>query len=175
METFKAIAMRKSTRAFSPEKQIASEDLEKILAAGCAAPVGMGDYQSIHLTIIQNSNKLAKINKAVRDAFKFDKDALYGAPTIVLVSASDQQKAPNVQYANIACVIENMLLAATALDIDSVYLWSAANAIAGDVELVKEFGIPDGFKPVSSAALGYAANSDPFEKELGITISVNYV
>lgn len=54
METMKAIAKRKSTRAFNPEKGIAKADLDTILAAGCAAPVGAGDYSSLHLTIIQS-------------------------------------------------------------------------------------------------------------------------
>jgi len=174
METMKAIAIRKSTRAFLPEKQVAKADLDAILAAGCAAPVGMGDYASLHLTVIQNSESLSTINKAVQEAFKIDRDVLYGAPTLVLVSASEQQKAPNIQYANAACVVENMLLAATDASIDSVYLWGAANVVAGNADLCKQFDIPDGFKPVSCAAIGYAAESNPTEKEMKITLSINY-
>ena len=68
METMKAIAKRKSTRAFNPEKGIAKADLDAILAAGCAAPVGAGDYSSLHLTIIQSKEMLDKINKAVQGA-----------------------------------------------------------------------------------------------------------
>lgn len=49
METMKAIAKRKSTRAFNPEKGIAKADLDAILAAGCAAPVGAGDYSSLQI------------------------------------------------------------------------------------------------------------------------------
>ena len=79
METMKAIAKRKSTRAFNPEKGIAKADLDAILAAGCAAPVGAGDYSSLHLTIIQSKEMLDKINKAVQAAFKMDRDVLYGA------------------------------------------------------------------------------------------------
>ena len=63
METMKAIAKRKSTRAFNPEKGIAKADLDAILAAGCAAPVGAGDYSSLHLTIIQSNEMLDKINE----------------------------------------------------------------------------------------------------------------
>jgi len=175
METMKAIAKRKSTRAFSPERQITKADLDTILAAGCAAPVGMADYASLHLTVIQDRESLMAINKAVQDAFKMDRDVLYGAPTLVFVCASEQQKAPNIKYANAACVVENMLLAATDAGIDSVYLWGAANVVAGNPELCKQFGIPEGFKPVSSAALGYASEGNPTEKELGVTFSVNYV
>jgi nitroreductase len=174
METLKTIAKRKSTRAFSPEKPIAKADLDRILAAGCAAPVGAADYASIHLTVIQNQGLLDKINKAVQAAFKIDRNVLYGAPVLVLVSSSEP-KFPNVQYANAACIIENMLLAAADAGIDSVYLWGPATVIAQNSELRKALGIPDGCTPVSGAALGYAIENNPAEKTLGITLAVNYV
>lgn len=175
METLKAIAKRKSTRAFSAEKQISKENLETILAAGCAAPVGMGDYESLHLTVIQSPEALAKINSTAQETLKMDREILYGAPTLVVVCASDKQKAPNIQFANAACVVENMLLAATDAGIDCVYLWGAANLISANVELCREFGIPDGYKPVSCAALGYAVENNPAEKELKVTFSINRV
>jgi nitroreductase len=174
METLKTIAKRKSTRAFSPEKPIAKADLDGILAAGCAAPVGAADYASIHLTVIQNQGLLDKINKAVQAAFKIDRNVLYGAPVLVLVSSSEP-KFPNIQYANAACIIENMLLAAADAGIDSVYLWGPTTVIAQNSELRKELGIPDGFTPVSGAALGYAIEHNPAEKTLGITLAINYV
>jgi len=174
METMSAIAKRKSTRAFVPEKQVAKVDLDAILAAGCAAPVGAGDYSSLQLTVIQNPELLDKINKAVQAVFKIDRAVLYGAPTFVLVSSSEP-RFPNIEYANVGCIIENMLLAATDLGVDSVYLWGAANVIAKSPELQKEIGIPEGFTPISGAALGSAIESNPAEKELGITLAINYV
>jgi len=174
METLKAIAKRKSTRAFSTEKQVSETDIKTILSAGCAAPVGAADYQSIHLTVIKDKAILAKITKAVQTAFKMDRDVLYGAPVLILVSSSEP-KFPNIHYANAGCIIENMLLAATDLGIDNVYLWGAATVTAKVPELLKEIGIPEGFTPVSSAAFGYAAESNPSEKKMEITLSVNYV
>jgi len=174
METLKAIAKRKSTRAFSPEKQVEKADLDIILAAGCAAPVGAADYPSIHLTVIQDKAILAKISKAVQAAFKIDRDVLYGAPVLVIVSSSEP-KFPNIQYANAGCIIENMLLAATDLGIDNIYLWGPVNAITKSPELLKELNIPEGFTPISAAALGYAAESNSAEKKMEITLSVNYV
>jgi len=174
METLKAIAKRKSTRAFLPEKQVGESELKTILSAGCAAPVGAADYPSIHLTVIKDKAVLAKITKAAQTAFKTDRDVLYGAPVLVVVSSSEP-KFPNIQYANVGCIMENMLLAATNLGIDNIYLWGPVNAIIKSPELLKELGIPEGFTPISAAALGYAAESNPAEKELKITLSVNYV
>ena len=130
METMKAIAKRKSTRAFDSEKQISKTELE-------------------------------------------DRDVLYGVPTVVLVSSSEP-KFPNVQYANVGCIMENMLLAATDLGVDSIYLWGAVNVIAQMSELQRELGVPEGFRPISAAGLGYAAESSPYEKELEVTLAINY-
>jgi nitroreductase len=80
----------------------------------------------------------------------------------------------NIQYANVGCIIENMLLAATDLGVGNIYLWGAANVVAKIPELQRELGIPEGFTPVSSAALGFAAESGQEEKELGITLAINY-
>ena len=168
METMKAIAKRKSTRAFMPDQAVAKPELDAILAAGCAAPVGAGDYSSLHLTVVQNPETLSKISEAVKEAFHMDRDVLYGAPVLVLVSSSEP-KFPNIQYANVGCVMENMLLAATDLGVDNIYLWGAVNVIANMPELQKELGIPGGFTPISGAALGYAA-----EKKLEITLAINY-
>ena len=173
METMKAIAKRKSTRAFDPEKKVAESTLNAILAAGCAAPVGAGDYASLHLTVIQNRETLDKISKAVQAVLKVERDVLYGVPVLVLVSSSEP-KFPNVQYANVGCVMENMLLAAADLEVDSIYLWGAVNVLAQIPELQKELGVPKGFTPISAAGLGYAVEQNSSEKELGITLSVNY-
>jgi len=173
METLKAIAKRKSTRAFLPEKQVGESELKTILSAGCAAPVGGADYASIHLTVIKDKAILAKITKAVQTAFKID-NVLYGAPVLVLVSSSEP-KFPNIHYSNVSCIIENMLLAATDLGIDNIYLWGAATVTAKIPELLKEIGIPEGFTPISGAAFGYAAESNSSEKKMEITLSVNYV
>ncbi|MCQ5386703.1 nitroreductase family protein [Hungatella hathewayi] len=173
METMKAIAKRKSTRAFMPDQAVAEPELDAILAAGCAAPVGAGDYSSLHLTVVQNPETLSKISEAVKEAFHMDRDVLYGAPVLVLVSSSEP-KFPNIQYANVGCVMENMLLAATDLGVDNIYLWGAVNVIANMPELQKELGIPGGFTPISGAALGYAAEDSQAEKKLEITLAINY-
>lgn len=175
METLKAIAKRKSTRAFSPEKQISKKELDTILAAGCAAPVGAGDYSSVHLTVVQDPEVLAKINKSAQDTLNMDRSFLYNAPVFVIASASEKQKAPNVQFSNVACIIENMIIAATDSDIDSLYLWGVIGIIAGDAELCKQLHIPDGFTPVSGLALGHSAIDNSTEKELSITLSINYI
>ena len=175
METLKAIAKRKSTRAFSPGKRIDQAELDTILAAGCAAPVGRGDYPSLHLTVIQDAETLEKINKVVQETLATDQSLFYNAPVLVLVSASEQQVTQNIQYANTACIVENMLLAATDFGIGSVFLWKLPSVIADNADLCEQLNFPDGFKPVSAAAFGYAIEEDPGEKELSVTLSLTSI
>lgn len=175
MEMMKVIAMRKSTRGYKPE-QISDDSLNNIINAGCAAPVGSGAYNSVHLTVIQNSNLLNKINKTAANVFGTpDADPLYGAPTLIIVSALPNEQFPNIELANSGCIIENMALAATDAGIGSVYILGALYAFKADKDLLKELDLPEGFVPVSGIALGYPIKPLSQEKELKQTISVNKI
>ena len=175
MEMIKTIAMRKSTRGYKAE-QISDESLTAILNAGCAAPVGMGAYDSVHITVIQNPDLLDKITNATANAFGNPKmKPFYGAPTLVIVSGKPNEKSPNIEVANAACIIENMALAATNISIGSVYLWAFLASFSADKELLKKLNLPKGFVPVSGIALGYATEPLTKEKELKQTIEINTI
>jgi nitroreductase len=172
METMKAIARRKSTRDFKPD-QIPETALDTVLNAGCAAPVGMRAYETLHLTVVQDANLLKKVSDTALKAMKReDGNIYYGAPTVVIVS-SKKAAAPGLDYANASCIVENMLLAATDIGIDSVYIFGTVAAFQADAGLLKEMEIPEGFAPVASVALGYGTAPSSEEKTLGKTISVN--
>jgi nitroreductase len=175
METLKAIVVRRSTRGFKPD-QISDHALDTILGAGCAAPVGMGDYKSLHLTVLQNQALLDEISKATAGAFgKPDMDPFYGAPTVVIVSSTKNTKIPGIEYCNAACIIENMLLAAADMGLGSVYLMGCIGVLNNSPDLLKKLDLPEGYRPVSAVALGHPVEPITDEKELKKTIAVNYV
>lgn len=173
MEILQAIAKRKSTRAFKPET-IAGDTLNTILSAGCAAPVARGLYGMYHLTVIQDAEILKRVSGAISKTMAAEGDLLYGAPCVVLLSAKNEL-APNVEYASAGCILENMMLTAASLDVDSVFIWSTALAVNASPELQKALSLPQGFVPVASLALGHAATPTAAEKQLGLTIAVNRV
>lgn len=174
METLKTISIRKSTRSYKT-KQISDKSLEIILNAGCAAPVGMGDYDSVHMTVIQNADMLDKITKAAAKSFgNPNMKPLYGAPTVIIVSGKPNSKMPNIEMADAACIIENMALAATDLGIGNVYLLGFIKALCSDKELLKNLNLPEGFVPLSAIALGYSSEI-PEEKKSKHTIAVNKI
>ncbi|MFZ7101406.1 MAG: nitroreductase family protein [Peptococcaceae bacterium] len=155
METMKTIATRQSCRAYTGE-QITEKELRTILEAANAAPVGFGKYDEVKLTVVQNKDAIAKINRLVSECFgNVEIVPTYGAPTIILVSAKITEDPQNaVAYCNAACIVENMALAATDLGLGSVYVFSVSAGLAAKADYYKELKIPDGFMPVSAIAIG---------------------
>lgn len=169
METMKAIAGRQSCRAYTGE-QITDEELQVLLKAANAAPVSMGKFDEVKITVIQNTEILAKLD-AIGAAFFGNPEIhpLYGASTVILVSGASAESMQNISaYCNGSAIVENMALAATELGLGSVYLLGAILALAKNPELYAEFKIPDGFFPVAALAVGKAAMPLK-EKELTVS------
>ncbi len=174
MNTLDAIFTRKSTRAYK-NIQISEENLQTIIKAGCAAPIGMARYDTLHLTVVQNEDLLAKIfDEAEEVMFKavgMRKNMNFGAKTMILVSSAPAYR-EGIEYAHAGFVIENMVIAATFLGIDSVVLGGPISAIAESEELIKVLQIPEGFSPILAVSFGYAIEDAPAKEH---TISVNRV
>lgn len=173
MEANKAIAARKSVRAYKGEK-LPEEILNNILAAGCAAPVGMGRYDTLHLTVIQDEEALSRLSDAVAKVTNRQGNPFYGAPAVVLISSAEPSL-PGSEYVNAGCIAENMMLAATDKGIGSVIVWAAGMTAEADSDIKKSLAIPEGYKALFSVAFGYAAADDQKEKDLKITIDTNRI
>ncbi len=173
MNTLEAIAKRVSVRAYKPE-QIPNDILEQILKAGMSAPVGTGAYDSLHITVIQDRDILNGIGNAVTEMItkmlgkRVDKN--FGEPTMVVVS-SKPTMIPGMEYANAACVLENMLIAATSLGVDNIIHGGAAMVVKEEPFRGK-IGIPEGFTPVLCASFGYAVTEETAKEH---SISVNRI
>lgn len=173
METSKVIAVRKSVRAYKGE-QVPEEILNNILAAGCAAPVGMGRYNTLHLTLVQDKEALGRLSGAVVQVTNRQGDPFYGASAVVLIS-SEEVQVPGVDYVNAGCIAENMMLAAADKGIGSVIVWAAGMTVEADSDLKNSLAVPEGYKALFSVALGYAAADEQTEKDLKITIDMNRI
>lgn len=172
METMKTIANRNSVRVYTGE-QISEHELNQILKAGCAAPVGMGMYDSMLLTVVQDKEVLEHISVLVKNIMNTDGDPLYGAPSLVIVSSKDMPAA-GLDYTNAGCIMENMMLEAVELGLGSVIVWGTALAVNADSELKKRLGISDDYHVLASIVLG---KSDTVlnEKEMELKIKVDRI
>ncbi len=164
-ETLKVIKQRRSIRSFKDE-QIKEEELQAVLEAGMYAP-NAGD-QAWHFSVIQNKELLNKLNHAAKEAAKQmnmeglneiandqEYNCIYGAPTLVIISGSEE--APIPLEPDCAAATQNLLLAAESIGLGSCWIYFvmfALNSPQGN-ELRRELKIPVGYKPYFSAALGY--------------------
>ena len=174
MELLKAIATRHSTRQFK-DKQITNQELEAVLLAGNASGVAMGQYDCMHMTVVQNRDLLNKINDAGAKAMNNpNAKPIYNAPTIVVLSAPVYDRMPGAEFANVGCVMQNMLLMATDLGVGSVYLLGFIAGFKAAPELLSELEIPEGFKPLAAIGLGYPL--EPLvEREITTKIAKNVI
>jgi nitroreductase len=169
---------RRSVRKFM-DQQIPDQDLEAILEAGRYAPSG-GNNQSCHLIVLQNKSVLKELKELVELEFskmeidegmyksikasilaskKGSYDFCYSAPTLVVVA--NQQNYGNA-LADSACLLENMMLAATSLNIGSCWI-NQLRWLDGNKEIrtfLEKLGLGENETVCGGLALGLKAVKD---------------
>jgi nitroreductase len=156
------IRRRRTVRAYR-EEQLPRETLDQILEAGIYAPTGHND-QPWHFTVIRNRDVIGELNRRAKEELKLSPiewmqrsgnnpayDISYGAPTLVIVSGRTNAITPLVDC---SAAIQNMLLAAESFGVGSAWL-GLFSAYLRKPGSGKEYGIPDGFEPYYSVALGF--------------------
>lgn len=63
METLNTLISRHSVRTYTGDA-VSASDLEKLLKAANASPVGMGLYDQVHLTVVNNQDFIANADTA---------------------------------------------------------------------------------------------------------------
>lgn len=174
MNTLEAIKTRRSTRKFQA-KPVEREKLEKIVDAGRFGPTG-GNAQSNHFFVISDAAVIAKLKELVQTAFakmelrddlyKSLKNSImlsqkgnysfsYNAPVLIVVA---NKKDYGNNMADVACAVENMMLAANELDLGSCYInqlkW--LNEDPTLLEYLRGFGLREDERVYASVAIGYA-------------------
>lgn len=181
MNFFELVKYRRSIRKYD-DRQIPKADLERIIEAGSYAPNAGGGQRSM-IVGIQNrqiSEALGKLNvasmrrdnliggnvSAEQPSIIDDptiKSGFYGAPTVVVVFAQG-----NFLYSipDAFCCAENMVLAATELDIASCIVARAEETFYNDYgkQLMQQWNIPEHFVPRCFVLLGYCKGDYPREK-----------
>jgi nitroreductase len=175
MEALEAILTRRSTRNYKPDP-VEDEKLNAILEAARQAPSG-GNNQNNHFLVIRNREVIAKLIGMTEAAFAkmeiFEntysslKHAInaskkggyvfcYNAP--VLVAVANRMDYGN-NMADCACAIENMMVAANALDLGSCWInqlrW--LNEEPSIVAYLQSLGMKEDERIYGAVILGYPA------------------
>ena len=140
---------RHSVRQYTGEPAT-NEEMDEILKAANAAPVGRARYDYLHLTVISDKDYIDRWEIACGG------HPFYGAPTVILVS-SDMDGTPeqdNVRFSNAAIVVQNMAIAATELGLGSCHIWGAVRTLNVSPELLAELNLPEGKIPCCALIVG---------------------
>lgn len=147
--------MRKSVRCYTGEMPSEAE-LNLILKAAYAAPVGMGRYDSLHITVVRNQDYLSRLEAAAGAQLgKENYHPLYGAPVLMIFSSIFPGiPTDNSSYSNCAILAQNAALAAVSLGIGTCHIWGAIRALNKEPSLLAELNLPENFAPCCAIALG---------------------
>lgn len=179
MEALEAVLTRRSTRKYAaavPEKEL----IEKVIEAGRYAPSG-GNSQTTHFLVITDPDVLKELAWIVQTAFaKMEiqentyaslKNSInasrrgnyifhYNTPVLIVTA---NKKGYGNAMADSACALENMMIAANALDLGSC--WINQLHWLDEDEAVREYlyglGLAEDETVTGALALGYAADGLP--------------
>ena len=175
MDALEALMTRRSTRNYRPDP-VEEEKLEKILEAGRQAPSG-GNNQTCHFFVIRSREVLDRLIILVERAFsrmevtedmyasmKHSVTAAkkggyvfcYNAPVLIAVA---NRKGYGNNIADCACAIENMMVAANALDLGSCWInqlkW--LNEETEILEYLRSLGLKEDERVYGAVIIGYPA------------------
>lgn len=154
-EVICAIEGRRSIRSYRTDP-VPEEKLEAVVKAGLMAPSAM-NQQSWHFVVISGKGAERYRTYCIE---KLGRDPYYGAPAMVLVFGKKDAIAP---VCDGSLAIGNLLLAAKALGLGSCWI-HCVNDLFKEEAAAAEWGVPAGYRPVGSVALGFPAGEAPAAK-----------
>ena len=149
---------RRSVRAYKPDP-VPTALLEEVLRAGTYAPTGGGRQSPVLVAVTDRAarDEISRLNAAVMGK---DTDPYYGAPVLVLALADP---ASSTWVEDASCALENMMLAAHALGLGSVWVHREREIFDSEAgkALLRAWGLPETRRGVGSLALGDASGPAP--------------
>lgn len=165
-EALEVLKNRRAIRKFKPE-QIKDEELDLVLEAGTYAPTAMG-MQSPLIVAVQNKEDVEELNKLSAKIMNRPgvTEPYYGAPTIIIIFATDIARTEELGTLDAAAVCTNMLNAAYAVGLGSVWIHRAHEIFDAEEgkALLNKWGIKEHVRGIASIALGYADMPNPEPK-----------
>ena len=178
MDVFSCIATRHSTRKFK-EEPVPQEVLDKVIEAGRQAPSGKHKNQSRFIVIRKKEvlqelialvqQEFAKMEVtqenddnfggAIRAAKKGGYAFMYNAPVLIVVA---NKRDYGNKYADVSCAMQNMMLAANALDLGSCWInqlrWLQDNPVLR--AYLQKLGMAEDEEVCASLSIGYPDTPD---------------
>ena len=178
MDVFSCIATRHSTRKFK-EEPVPQEVLDKVIEGGRQAPSGKHKNQSRFIvirkkevlqeliTLVQQEFAKMEVTPenddnfggAIRAAKKGGYVFMYNAPVLIVVA---NKRDYGNKYADVSCAMQNMMLAANALDLGSCWInqlrWLQDNPVLR--AYLQKLGMAEDEEVCASLSIGYPNTPD---------------
>lgn len=172
MNTNEAILSRYACRKFKDE-QITAEQLNALISAANAAPVGMGDYSGFELVAVQDEEIRRAIDSGTAHAMPVMGDhPTYQAPTLMFICVKTNEQFPMIPYCGASCIAENIMIQAAAFGLGSVYIMAVPTVMQQKPELLEKLNMSEGFLPVVLVSVGYPEDEHTPEKKERLKYSV---
>lgn len=187
------IATRHSTRKFKPE-QAADALLAQVLEAGRQAPSGKNKQQN-HFLVIRKPEVLDNLVRLVCEEFakmeitEMNRDDVggaiklskkgtyvfnYHAPTLIVVA---NKKTYGNNFADTSVAVQNMMLAANAIDLGTCWInqlrWLQDNPVI--LSYLHTLGLADDEIPFGAISIGYSAAADGLPNRQRLPVKGNAV
>lgn len=148
----KTICNRVSCRNFS-DKKVPLSKIKTITKCGEMAPSAR-NQQIVNILVLNSKKHVEKIRNLSLEVL--NRDCFYGAKTLALVYADKDNKFCDTDC---SCVLENMFIAATSLNVNSCWINQVNDLFATEKgqKMKKSFGIYENAKIVGTCALGFVS------------------
>ena len=178
-DAFELIKTRRSCRNFT-EKPVEDNKLDLVLRAGQYAPSG-GNNQNATILAITNRDILNALENIVREEFskmevrvgmyksirqsifksKADESYIYDYSAPALIVVGNKPDYPN-NLADTACILENMMIMANALDLGACWInqlrWLNENEVIR--QCMQDLNMPEDSLVYGALVLGYPDTED---------------
>ena len=149
------IRMRRSIREFS-DKNIAEEEVNKIIEAGICAPSAL-NQQPWEFIVITDKEVLNKLSESLSPLYRKSN------VTIILCQKKDGLKSPTRVCQDMAACMQNMILEATRLGIGSCWIGTYPDPLRMN-PIIELLEIPSNLEPFCGLVLGYPLKEDAFKE-----------
>lgn len=163
MDFFEVVKNRFSYRGAFQDKEVPKEDLDKILDAALRAPSGC-NAQTTGIVVVTEAAR----RKELAATFPFAHKGLNSAPVLLAVYSEKKAvyRGRNYELQDCAALLENLMLAATALGYASV--WTEGQTEDDDCakKAAALLGIPDGKTVRAILPLGVPEETNVPERKI---------
>lgn len=159
---FTLVKERRAVRKFK-KKEVPLELVEKIIEAGIWAPSAM-NTQPWEFIVVRDPERKRKVREIYDEgsAGFYKQDTEFIENATLLIALSDSEKM--LHLLSTSAAVENILLAATASGLGSVWLYRPLRVEKTLKKLRELFNIPEKYEIVGIIAIGYA-DEKPQPKE----------